>query len=325
MLWGLNGFAQYLHLSQNHLNPQLTNPALAGTHEGSYAISANYRNQWSQIGQAPIATFVLAYDQNFYFRSYKVNGGMIILRDQFSTYGINSDKILFNLAVQRYLNGHQLRAGLQVGAGLMSNDLSRQTFPNQWIYQQGEFNPAVASGESELDEQIFYPDANIGINWKKSFNKLIAEGGVAFMHINHPNHSYFDNDREAMNMRPLINAGVTYQLTSSLAVNPQIYYSWTTQVKNGLFGARTIKQYQGKKLQAVSAGLFYRSGFNRIRDALIPMIGMKFKNVEAGLSYDFNIGELSDYGSQKSTLEIGIRYIAPFYSPDKLTVPCSRY
>src|SRR3989344_1189699 len=85
-------FAQDVHLSQFYTAQQNLNPALAGFYTGEYRIAGNYRSQWREIGD-PITTAVIAFDKKFYFYSDEIDGGIIVIKDQFSGFNQNTHKI----------------------------------------------------------------------------------------------------------------------------------------------------------------------------------------------------------------------------------------
>ena len=68
--------AQIIQFSQYYAAPLFLAPSYAGVCNGS-RISANYRNQWPEVGA--FNTYAIAYDQNM----YKINSGIgaMVLRD----------------------------------------------------------------------------------------------------------------------------------------------------------------------------------------------------------------------------------------------------
>ena len=96
--------AQDVHLSQFYTNQQNLNPALTGYYEGAYQISGNYRNQWRQIGGDPITTALVGFDHKFYYNSDEISGGILVIQDQFSDYGLNTNKILLSGSYKKMIN-----------------------------------------------------------------------------------------------------------------------------------------------------------------------------------------------------------------------------
>lgn len=316
--------AQDVHLSQFYTAQLNLNPALGGMYEGEYRIACNYRNQWREINK-PIATAMAAFDKKFFFYSDEIDAGILFINDQFSGFNQKTNKIILSGSYKKMLSGHELSGGLQMGMTFRSTDLSLQTFPNQWVYETGEFDPNVNNGENTIGDSQSFFDMNFGLAWSKRFGNIKPTAGFSLFHINRPKDTYFDDKVESLRLRKVFHAEADYRIKPKFSIEPKLLYMWTTKVQDLVFGSN-FKYHLGKEpIKNIYAGVLYRAGFGRNRDAAFPVIGMNYKQFDIGLSYDINVSSLSYYSDRKTTFEISVTYTAPLFSPENLSIPCDRY
>lgn len=316
---------QEVHLSQFYNNQQYLNPALMGKYEGMYRVSANYRNQWRQIGNAPLVTSMIAFDHKFYFRSDEIAGGIIVMNDQVSTFGFNTSKIILSGSYQKRWAGHEFRGGAQFGLVMKSFDLNGQSFPNQWVYEQGEFDRNIDPLETNLQESQNFMDVNVGLAWSKEFARVKTELGFSIMHVNRPVDSYANDDDARLGLTSVYHGKALYRLDGNYSIEPKILYQRAARAQNMVLGSNLYRELENETISHVQVGLLYRSGFGRNRDAIIPVAGLRYKRFDVGLSYDFNVGELSQLSTNKGTYEFSLVYTARAFTPKKMTLPCDRY
>lgn len=318
-------FSQDVHLSQFYTNQQNLNPALSGKYDGAYRVVANHRNQWRQIGGEPITTAMIAFDQKVYFHSDEIDVGLIVIRDEFAAFSLATNKYMLTGSYKKVINYNELRAGFQVGLTNRSTNLSSQTFPNQWAYQDGVFDRSIDNRESTLNENQNFLDINFGLAWSKQYRNLKPTAGISLFHINSPEDSYFNNAAAKLKMRSLIHAEVLIKLPNNFSLEPRMMYMWNNKAQDALIGANAVKELDQSVVKSVYAGFLYRDGFGRISDAIIPIVGLEYKTVNVGLSYDVNVNDLSNYSSRKGTYELSVIYTAPAFVPKNLSIPCDRY
>jgi type IX secretion system PorP/SprF family membrane protein len=316
--------AQDVHLSQFYTNAANLNPALVGHYKGAYQFTGNYRNQWHEIGK-PLNTFFLAADKKMFLFRDEIDVGILLCEDKFQGFNQKVNKILIHGAYKKNISGHIVSGGIQLGGIFRSTDLTMQTFPNQWVYETGEFSQDVNSGELNLAESQGFFDATIGVAWSKIFPKWTPTVGFSLSHFNRPKDTYFNVFTERLRSRKSISAKVSYHWKNDIYIEPQLLYMWTTKAEDLLGGFLVRKNFPAKKVNEVNLGLLFRTGFNRNRDAIIPTIGFGFDKVDVGISYDINISTLSRLNSRKSTFELSLIYTVPNYEPKKLSIPCDRY
>ncbi|MBI2280819.1 MAG: PorP/SprF family type IX secretion system membrane protein [Bacteroidetes bacterium] len=317
-------FAQDVHLSQFYTAQQNLNPALAGFYNGEYRIAGNYRSQWREIGD-PITTAVIAFDKKFHFYSDEIDGGIIVVKDQFSGFNQNTNKIFLTGSYKKLWKYNEIRAGIQAGIVLKSTDLKTQTFPNQWVYETGIFDQNLSNGENDISQSQNFIDVNFGVAWSKTFTKFKPTLGLSLFHVNRPKDTYFNTPTERLRMRQVVHGEAVIDLNGPVSIEPKLLYMWTTKAQDALIGSNVKYHFKDSKVKNVYAGVLYRDGFGRNSDAVIPIVGLTYNRFDVGFSYDVNISTLSDYSARKSTLEFSLIYTAPLFSPKNLSIPCDRY
>lgn len=329
LLYSAVASGQDVHLTQFYAAQQNLNPALIGQFDGDYRIAANYRSQWSQVNDAgqPLTTTVLGGDKKFFLFSDEISAGLLVINDQFTGFETNINKIILSGSYKKTFGGHNLRGGIQLGGVFKSTNLEVQTFPSQWNYAIGEFDPTMNSGEGALANSQAYFDMNMGFAWSKRMGKLTPTVGLSFFHLNAPKDTYQAIHTERLKIRKVLHAEVEYALNGKLNVEPKLMYMFTTKAQDLVVGSNFRYEIGNAVLKDVYIGAMYRDGFNRNNDAVMPVIGAGVKHFDLGFSYDLNISNLSDgsYSPRKSTIEFSLVYTAPLYLPQTLSIPCDRY
>lgn len=315
---------QDVHLSQFYTAQLNLNPALGGNYDGDYRLAANYRNQWRVLGD-PITTMMVAFDKKIHFYSDEINAGILIIQDQFAGFNLNTSKILLSGNYKKIIRANEVRAGIQFGIVLRSTDLTAQTFPNQWVYLTGEFDPAVDNQEANILESQQFIDLNFGASWSKAFAKIKPTVGISLFHINRPKDTYFGDTSDRLRMRKVLHGEAVIKINSDISIEPKLLIVVGNKAQNLLIGSNVKKQVNHPKIKHIYGGLLYRDGFKRNRDAIIPIVGFNYEKFDIGFSYDINISKLSSNSSLKSTFEISFIYTAPTFSPKNLSIPCDRY
>lgn len=317
-------YGQDLHLSQFYTNKMSLNPALSGNYEGKYQFTGNYRSQWSEVG-IPLNTVFIAFDKKFFFYTDEFSIGVLFNDDQYAGFSQKVNKILLNGTYTKRIGKHKVSAGIQLGAILRSTSFKHQTFPNQWVYETGQFDDKVYNGEVNLASNQSFMDASLGFVWTRKYNKIKPLLGFTLFHINRPKDSYSEVFIERLRMRKAFFGELNWQAATTILIEPKLLYMWTTKAQDLVIGTNIKKQFNSKVLKNIYAGVLMRSGFGRNIDAVIPTVGMTIKNFDLGFSYDVNVSEISKKNSQKTSLEYSLIYTAPIFNPAKLSIPCDRY
>lgn len=320
LLLGMNLLAQDIHLSQFYTNNPALNPALTGDFDGNYRISLNYRSQWSQLS-VPIVTTMLAFEKKLDFHTQEVGFGGLIIHDRFSDFNIANTKVYLSGSYKRNLGGMSLAAGIQAGYVLKRQDFTDQTFPVQWDYDQGDFDIMLPNLELGLDSKSNYLDLNAGILISKKWSKRAkSKVGYSIFHVTAPKES-FTGSGFRLKARSAVHLSSEFRLNNHIYVEPHALMMWTTSTQDLVVGSNF--RYQAKKM-GIRTGFFHRGGLPD-SDALIYKVGLLYQAFDIGFSYDFNISELSQSTTRKSTYEISFIYTAPNVSLQQQSIPCERF
>lgn len=304
--------AQDPHFSQFYASPLTLNPAFTGKFDGTLRFAGNYRNQWPTINNAfttgtgsldfPILTNALP--------EYDTWGlGFIGLNDQSGNKILRNNFLGISTAYSKSLdeNGfHQITLGFQ---GVMANkrlDLSLADF-------EDELTPFGFTG---LTTEIFssqqvvvnYLDLNAGIMYTGSTdgnNNFYL--GVSAYHLNRARES-FKGGIFSVQPRVTIHGGGYTPIGQS--GNAMLHASFIHQRQAGasetvLGGALSYKVSNDEyRPSTVYGGLWYR-----MKDAIIPYVGLEVQNFRFGLTYDLNTSTLRTASTGRGGTEMSIIYI----------------
>lgn len=314
--------AQDIHFSQFYASPLSLNPANTGNYDGDWRIMNNYRNQWRALS-IPFRTISVGFDKQIYIYSEKFSAGLYVVNDKSGTAGLTVNKLYLSLAWHKTANGHNLHLGIQGGMVFKNFSMDKLTFPSQFDMTIGYFNPQLANNESNTNLSTNYPDLNIGAGWSKKLHYFEPEIGISFFHVTMPKESFLENNN-ILPIRVALNAGLNIPVKQFYA-HPQILYMKQSRATDFLGGfefgynipkANVIKQ--------IFAGYFFRNDFSTAFDASIAVIGLQFKQLRLGFSYDINSSPLKVATNHRGAFEVSLIYISKSTIPQKITLPCDR-
>lgn len=206
LLSGTNIFAQLPTFSGFWLIPQLTAPtAMAGN--DVYQLSAHYRRQAFQES-AGYRTFLLSGQIPLYDKANTQFGtlGINLMQEEsgssflFSTTGI----LLTYLYDAAIAEQHHLVAGVQGGYYGRKIDWSKVTTNNQ--FSDGQFDPALGSGEQFSDDPSNAFLANVGLAYyfADEKGKPIFHVGAALANANNASFTYLTDNKSQAAPRAVI-------------------------------------------------------------------------------------------------------------------------
>jgi type IX secretion system PorP/SprF family membrane protein len=275
--------AQDPEFSQFFANPLYLNPALAGAENYNRAI-VNYRNQWPDIDKG-FVTYNASYDQYI----NKIRGGIGVLinvdnagKGMLTTtqaslmyaYTLKVSRTVFiNMALQgtfyqRSLNWDVLRFGDQIDL-LLGHDLPTAEMP-----------PDRTS--------VMVPDFSAGLvfGWR-----MALHGGIAVNHLTEPNLAFYSQYENNLPIKFTAHLGGNINLEGgSMFFDPKFFLSPNILYQQqGMFHQLNAGLYLTYK--PVALGMWYRRNFENA-DAIIVLVGLDYKNLKIGYSYDITISEL---------------------------------
>ncbi len=305
----LAALSQDLHFSQFFNTPLLTNPANTGfIPDGDYRIGINYRNQWASVTPFPYKTMSAFGDwqtmQNSDNTGWLGLGGLI-LRDVAGTSVLTSTKIYGSVAYHQMINaGSLVSLGFNVGWANKRINTTNLTFPSQW---NGKFfDVHQTSVAPKLDDNnISYLDMQVGMNYAYfPSNDIYLNAGFSAMHVNRPKETFFteqpgENNRIPVRYTAFLNG--SFKLNDRVIVNPNVYGSLQANAYEIVGGLNAHYNASGDGEKVLIAGVYYR-----YKDAIIPMVGLSFKDLTFTFSYDVTTSSLSNFNNGRGGMEFSL-------------------
>ncbi len=277
--------AQDPEFSQFYANPLYLNPALAGVTICPRA-TASYRNQWPGLGKAFI-TYNASYDQYVNFLHGGV--GLLVTADFAGGGNLNTTAISLVYAYKFKITDHlQASASIKAGYYQRSLDWANLIFEDQIDRNTGQINP-VTTEKPPDNSTIGVPDFSAGIFL--AYDDLVY-GGISVDHLTQPKIGFYAENSTPLYMKFTVHAGSVINLNKNgstdedreFSISPNILYQQQFnfhQLNIGMY--LTIDPFVG--------GLWFRHNFENA-DALIPMLGIHYKNLRVGYSYDYSVSRL---------------------------------
>lgn len=285
----------------------------------------NYRNQWSSI-TIPYQTISLGFDRQFYMHRQRFSGGLYIIYDNSGDAALTVNKIFLSIAYHKSLGMNNFHLAVQGGPVLKSYSINNLTFPDQYDSYEGVFDSSLPNYEANLGENLVYPDLNAGIIWDRKFRKIWPEIGIGVFHTNIPKES-FNSETNKLPIRKVINAGARIEIGKKVYARPMAIWMGHKKATDLMAGSLLGFYLPENSINAVSifTGAFFRDNFTKNFDASIFMIGMDFKHLQVGFSYDVNVSTLKTATNHKGAFEISVIFTSASTLIERLTVPCDRY
>jgi len=318
--------AQDIHFSQFHNSPLDLSPALTGAFDGDTRFMGNYRAQWSNV---PVKwrTFTGAFDTKFKFNPDRkklryLSGGALFHWDRAGDSDMTTLQLgLFGSYTHQVSKASFLSAGLQLGGYQRSFDTDRLTWDFQYLTGGEPSVPPIAvvpggpSGENFVDDNIFYGDISIGLNWnyQNPRTRTNVHIGGGLFHLNEPVKTFYDDSTVKLPKKWSIHALATVQLRDKLdlvLMGVGRYQDVYTEHVLGIAGRFHVDQDETKEF-AIQLGLDYRfnaEGFGT-GDAIIPTAELHYKAWRVGLSWDINISDFKVATNNNGGPEIAVIYI----------------
>jgi len=317
-------FAQDIHFSQFYASPLSLNPAYTGNYDGDWRIMDNYRSQWKAVAE-PYKTISVGFDKPFYIGENKFGAGLFVINDNSGISKLTVNKIFLCAAYHKLKPESGLHFGLQAGYVLKSYSKDKLTYPDQYNMDIGLFDSKLPNTEN-LDENVNYFDLNIGGLWTKKFSIFEPEIGISLFHLTFPKESYLSENNK-LPMRQCIHGSTKIDINEKFFLLPKIMYMGQKNATDFIYGTNVGYAIPKNTYNAKSlfAGAYFREGFDIRMDACIFVLGVNFKSLDLGVSYDVNVSKLRTVSSGKGAFEFSIIYTAGSTKINKISIPCERY
>ena len=321
--------AQDPNFSQFFASPLTLNPALTGKFDGTFRVAGKYRNQWPTINNAFItstASIDFGILKNRIADIDQMGVGILGMTDRAGDGILVTNFAGLSLAYHKGLdeNGnHQIGAGFQGTYVNKRLDVSKVDF-------EDELTPLGFTGvTSEIFEHqqvnISYVDINAGILYNGStngYNNFYI--GASMYHINRPKESFQGGDY-LLAPRTTIQAGGKIPIGSYHGLNISTNYSFQAKATNFVFGGAFSYNVNNTEEDPTNIYLGSWVRLNNVSDAIIPYVGLEFKSLHIGYSYDVNISPLKVASNSRGGNEISLIYIKKPVDPNAKKLNCPRF
>lgn len=317
--------AQDPSFSQFFSSPLNVNPALTARINSDWRAIANFRDQW--IGPAsPYATGTMSYDTkvlqnkipNVYEEKNILGVGGMLMYDYAmdgimkSTYA--SGNLSYNVVLADGAVVHRLGAGFSATYGKRTVDFNRLTWEDQWVGYAG-FDKNLPTGEAALVNMKGFFSVNTGLVYSATSEKSNLDIGAAVFHVNTPKQTFLLDPNQRLAMRKVAHANFETFLNSSVVLNANAIYQLQDQAKYYSFGGGLGYYLPQDPDIILNAGMWYWS-----KNAVIPYVGIAYKDFQFGLSYDVTISKLDQASIKPKTFELSLIYRGT--KEPTQTIPC---
>jgi type IX secretion system PorP/SprF family membrane protein len=307
-LWLLfPGFAlaQDPSFSQFFSSPLNINPGLTANINSKWRMVSNFRNQW--IGPAsPYATGTVSYDTKVMKDKLPETnvlglGGMLMY--DYAMSGIHKSvygslNVSYNITLSDDNGDHRL--GIGVG-GIVANkriQFHRLIYPEQ--FTGNGFNSNLPSGEAALSNMKPYLSSSAGATYSYTNDRSNFDMGVAVFHLNRPKQTVLDDPNKYLAMRKVVHANFETYINEAVLLNTNGIYQEQSKASYFSVGAALgVFLNETGADQVLYAGVWYWS-----KNAIIPYIGLKYKNMQFGLTYDVTVSKLSEAEQKPKSFEL---------------------
>jgi type IX secretion system PorP/SprF family membrane protein len=307
LVMGLQSKAQTdPHFTQNYTYPLYLNPALTGSSDGEYRISAIYRSQWGGITN-PYRTTGVSFDAR---TNKNISLGVNLLNQSAGDGGFNYFNAYGSVAYTGLKfgkeNNQRIVFAMQAGVINRRVDQSKFKWGEQWNPITG-YNANNAVTETFVRTSSTTLDIGAGALYFDATpdKKTNAFGGFSVFHLNRPKDPIISTQSSELNIIPLrytLHGGISFNLSERTRIVPHILYMKQGTASEAMIG--TYVQYNVNPETDVMIGGYFRS-----KDAVAPFVGFDWRNFMVGLSYDVNTSKLGAMSRSVNSFELSLTYV----------------
>lgn len=317
--------AQDPHFSQFFASPLTLNPAYTGRFDGDIRAAGNYRNQWPTINRA-FTTYTLSVDAPILKGSIpdidRLAIGGLALVDQQADGVLKNSYFTLSLGYTKSLDqdgNHSVSVGFQGTYAQKRLNTLNLKFEDQ--LRSDGFTGITAEIFDPQQMNINYFDLNTGLMFTGAFaNDMNYYVGGSLYHITRPRESFRGADF-TLNHRYSVHGGTWQPINDQVVLHTSALWQYQGGAQELILGgAAGINANTG----AYNPATFYAGAFWRVKDALIPYIGLEWSTWRLGLSYDVNISSLKGASNSRGGFELSLIYTGKRY-PNARGVACPKF
>ncbi len=316
---------QDAYFTQFYANPLELNPALTGAVIGTYRVSMSYRDQWSGLVDNPYKTFGLYGDMRFEVgkngNDY-VGGGITFMSDKVATFDFNTLGIKLSGAFHKSLD----KRTKQYLSGGMNFGIIQKNVNVEQLYFNDQFNGlngyTSTTGEVFPENNFGYLDLGMGLNYAISpTDETQFTIGGAVAHLHEPSASFGTRTDEVdvpdikLYSKWTGYFSASFEVSETTRILPR--FSIISQGPYFLmnFGTNVRLQINDHNTNAVQVGLGLRMAKDieqLTASAMYLAAGVELGGFIIGLSYDFNLDDLTNERLGQGVMELNFTYIGEY-------------
>ncbi|GIV33609.1 MAG: hypothetical protein KatS3mg031_1144 [Chitinophagales bacterium] len=317
-------FSQDIHFSQFYASPLTLNPALTGFIDGTYRLTAIYRNQWRSV-TTPYHTVGASFDMRLLDGKIKdvLGAGASAVYDQAGDGNLSLMSLMASGAYSKVLGKskrHFIGAGIQLGYVYRSLDYNSLLFPQQYNATLNEFDQAQTNGESFQGTGISYFDMAAGLMWSSMIGKRFGIfAGGALHHLTTPKESFLGRE-ERLSRRATGHAGLHVKASEHIVITPNVLFMYQNKARELHLGSAVEWHFHDPHNTVISLG-----GWYRLEDAGVITLGFEHRGLRVGFAYDVNTSGLKPASHSRGAFEIAVLYVGKITKVEApVLVPCPR-
>ena len=318
--------AQDPHFSQFFASPLTLNPALTGKFDGTLRASGNYRNQLPTFNNVYI-TSTVSVDFSILNKVLPETDtwgvGVIALTDKAGAGVLTNNYIGISTAYHKALNedGYsQIGIGFQGMYGQKKLDWSKLIFEDQLTPFGFDLSVPSADISTINDPNISYLDINAGLIYTVSTtDKNNFYLGASMYHINRPKES-FKGGNFNVSPRTTISAGGYFPVSDNLTLHTSGIHQVQGKTTETTLGGAIAASLNNDEINPTNV---YGGLWMRVKDAVIPYIGLEFAGMRIGASYDINTSSLKSGSQSRGGMELSLIYVKKPANGKNL--PCPKF
>lgn len=311
LLFVTSAFSQDPSFAQYFSSPLNINPALTANIHSNWRLITNIRDQW--VGAAsPYTTGTISYDGKLQASQYEnapetnyFGLGAMLMYDkamggiQKSTYASLNGSYNIKITEDQYNNTHKLSMGFGLIYGQKKIDISKLNFEEQFTGKGFDIN--LPSGEEGLSNMKPYTSLSAGLVYSVSSETNNFDIGVSAFHLNKPKQSYVQDENQFLAIRKVAHANFETIVNDQLVLSTNAIYQNQANANYISVGGSLGYRLDTEEETMVNGGLWYWS-----KNAVIPYVGLSYKNLQVGFSYDVTISKLAQAAKKPSTFEVSL-------------------
>ena len=317
LFFSFNALAQDPHFSQFYASPMTLNPAMTGAIPGYIRVAGNFRSQWAAVS-TPFYTASAAMDMKILtsrgMQDYDTHNflgvGLMALTDQSNNGALKANYTSLSVSHNQQLDrlgNYRLSAGLQGTYVNKALDYSKLTFGQQLTPYGYDIN--LPNGEPRPGFNLNYLDYQAGILFSGRTDERGSMWyiGSSVYHISQPNEST-TGQYNPLKHRIVVHGMYNYPVDDLNRVYISALYMKSNFMEERTIGVVYSANIDGLEDENFVGRSVQFGAWYRLKDAIIPYVGLQLNAYKIGLTYDVNVSTLSTASNFRGGFELTMVY-----------------